>query len=74
MSDLLMFEGGKQILLLPMEADHVPITVQLLDVTAQASRVDATISDGGHWCQLRLAKHLHDLVHCGDVKWACWFC
>jgi hypothetical protein len=47
---------------------HVPVKVQLLDVTSHASRIDVTVSDGGHWCQLTLAKHSHDLVHCGDVK------
>jgi hypothetical protein len=68
MSDLLMFDGVKLMLLLPMEADHVPVTVQVLDITSQASRVDITVSDGSHCCQLMLAKHLHDLVTCGDVK------
>jgi hypothetical protein len=68
MSDLLTYDGVKLMLLLPMEADCVPVTVQVLDVTSQASRVDITVSDGSHCCQLTLAKRLHDLVNCGDGK------
>ncbi len=67
MSDLLKFGGVKLMLLLPIKVDCVPITVQLLDVTSEESRVDITVSDGSHCCQLALAEHLYDLVHCGHL-------
>ena len=73
MTDILSRGGVKQVVLLPMESDRVPVTVQLLDVvtvesTSQSSRIEVVISDGSHSFQMTLAKRLYELVHRGELR------
>lgn len=73
MTDILSRGGVKQVVLLPMESDRVPVTVQLLDVvtvesTSQSSRIEVVISDGSHSFQMTLAKRLYEFVHHGELR------
>jgi hypothetical protein len=72
MSDLLTCGGVNFMVLLPMESDRVPVSVQVLDVcmssTSELAVTVVTVSDGNHYFPVTLVKCLQDLVHCGDVK------
>jgi hypothetical protein len=64
--------GVNFMVLLPMESDRVPVSVQVLDVcmlsTSELAGTVVTVSDGNHYFPVTLVKCLQDLVHCGDVK------
>ena len=72
MLDLLTCGGVNVIVLLPMESDRVPVSVQVLNVcvssTSELAGTVVIVSDGNHYFPVTLVKCLQDLVHCGDVE------
>jgi hypothetical protein len=72
MLDLLTCGGVNVIVLLPIESDRVPVSVQVLDVcvssTSELAGTVVIVSDGNHYFPVTLVKRLQDLVHCGDVE------